>query len=454
VNDVLVIPLQAADELIKLRAKAAKGLGILGREGRKHVQNAPALVFQIQLTLRGIQQVQFHNLVHVARSVRCFRQSVKAREAAQAQLVDAIETLPDAFVLFGAEDRLVVCNAAFRAFSGVSAQHVKPGITYEELARIGVQEGLFAIEGEPPDPRLKERLTRRRAVGSQTVRTEHRLADGRCIEEVERRTRAGGIVGLHIDVTEARRREAALAERDKLTALGQLAGGVAHEINNLLQPALTFPELVRDRLPPEDAESREYLDLVLESVRKAREIVRSILLFARKEKPTLETLDLAVETATALKFIRDLLPPGISLHQHLGFIGAIAAFNKTQLTQVLTNLVLNAAYATRDRGAIEVTLGRARPSTGQAEVLGIQAGCTYLTLKVADNGTGMDAATMARIFDPFYTTKPMGEGTGLGLSVVFGILRGWNGAIAVESTVGIGTVFILYIPMTQMAVSS
>ena len=131
----------------------------------------------------------------------------------------------------------------------------------------------------------------------------------------------------------------------------------------------------------------------------------------------------------------------------------MAAVNKTQLTQVLTNLVLNAAHATGNRGTIEVTLGQARPSAAEAEKLEIAAGAAYLTLAVADNGTGMDAATVARIFEPFFTTKPLGEGTGLGLSVVFGILRGWQGAIAVDSTVGTGTVFTLYIPLLDQPTS-
>jgi signal transduction histidine kinase len=369
--------------------------------------------------------------------------------ASEARLVDAIETLPEAFVLFDAEDRLVVCNTAYRTLFSLTKHETQKNITFGEIKRRAFRRGLFADDAGNTEPEWQDSSVDPHSVGNKVRRTEVRLADGRWIEVQERRTLDAGFVSLQIDVTETRLRDEALAERNKLTALGQLAGGVAHEINNLLQPALIFPELVRDRLPPDDLDSREELDIVLDSVRKAREIVRNILLFSRKQEPTLETVDLAAETATAVKFVRDLLPAGILLQHHIDASPAMAAVNRTQLAQVLTNLVLNAVHAMDSRGAITVRLGQTRPSASQAEALAIGADANYLTLTVADTGTGMDSAVVARIFEPFFTTKPLGEGTGLGLSVVFGILRSWQGAIAVESKLGTGTAFTLYIPMVD-----
>ena len=365
----------------------------------------------------------------------------------EARLTDAIETLPDGFVLFDSEERLVICNAAFRALSNVYAEYAKPGVTFEELIRrVAAEHGFCKPDGGSPETWVEERIASHRAVGRNAVSTEqHQSSDGRWIEVRERRTREGGIVGLRIDVTESRRRAAAEREQDKLASLGQLAGGVAHEINNLLQPALTFADLMRDRLPEDDIEGREDLNLVLDSVRKAREIVRNILLYSRKQEVALEVKDLAETTNSALDFIRGLLPPSIALHSNIDWQGSRAAINKTQLAQVLTNLVLNAAYASGNRGTIEISAGRTTVSPAEAEALGLSAGTPYLFLNVADKGTGMDPRTMARIFEPFYTTKPQGAGTGLGLSVVFGILRSWKGAIGVRSKLGAGTVFTLYI---------
>jgi signal transduction histidine kinase len=241
-----------------------------------------------------------------------------------------------------------------------------------------------------------------------------------------------------------------LAERDKLTALGQLAGGVAHEINNLLQPALIFPEFVRDNLPPDDLKSREYLAITMDSIRKAGEIVRNVLLFARKEQAHLETVDLASEIADALNFIRNLLPPGISIQRNFKISSVLVAINVDELTQVIANLVINAVHATGADGSIEVGLEHAEPSAAQVEQLGLAARTPYAMVTVTDTGSGMDAATVAHIFEPFFTTKPLGVGTGLGLSVVQGIMRSWNGRIGVESKLGYGTTFTLFIPVATI----
>jgi signal transduction histidine kinase len=116
------------------------------------------------------------------------------------------------------------------------------------------------------------------------------------------------------------------------------------------------------------------------------------------------------------------------------------------LTQILTNLVVNANHASGGVGAIEITTGETLLSPEQAENLALTPENEYLTISVTDHGSGMDAATQARIFEPFFTTKPVGLGTGLGLSVVLGILRSWHGAIVVDSKIGVGTTFKIYIP--------
>jgi signal transduction histidine kinase len=127
----------------------------------------------------------------------------------------------------------------------------------------------------------------------------------------------------------------------------------------------------------------------------------------------------------------------------------MVAVNKTQLTQVVTNLLVNAAQATTGSGTVTVSVARVCPDLKTAAELAIEAGRTYLAVSIADTGCGMDAATCARIFEPFFTTKPVGQGTGLGLSVAYGILRSWQGAITVRSEPGRGSTFVLYVPVIE-----
>ena len=178
------------------------------------------------------------------------------------RLVDAIEAIPEGFVLHDADDRLVLCNSRYGEIYGLSAGQMKPGVSFEAVLRDITRRDIINLDGQGVEGWVAERLEHHHSVGRRHIL--QRLTNGHWLKVVERHTSDGGIVGIRVDVTEARQREAAEREREKLAALGHLAGSVAHEINNLLQPAITLPELVRDRLPADDAESRDDLDCVVE----------------------------------------------------------------------------------------------------------------------------------------------------------------------------------------------
>jgi PAS domain S-box-containing protein len=371
----------------------------------------------------------------------------EAREA-RSRLVDAIEAIPEGVVLHDSDDRLVLCNARFGEIYDFAPELMRPGVQFEQMLRDSVARGYYTAETADIEAWITNRLTQRRT--SDGLSEEHQLSNGRWLQIAERPTSDGGIVGIRIDVTEARQREAAQHDREKLAALGQLAGGIAHEINNLLQPALVLPEIVSDRLPESDTESREDLECIIDGARRVRDIVRNVLLFARGEEARLVPLDLVAEVRASLDFVRTLMPPSITvrtqgLDAHPG--GQVAA-NKTQLTQVLTNLLVNASHATAGTdGVVTVAIETVAPSHELATELGLDAARLYFAVSVGDNGCGIPAAVLARIFEPFFTTKPVGQGTGLGLSVAYGILKGWQGGITARSSLGLGTVFILYVPM-------
>jgi PAS domain S-box-containing protein len=250
---------------------------------------------------------------------------------------------------------------------------------------------------------------------------------------------------------ETRRREAAAQTWDKFAALGRTAGGVAHELNNLLQPIIGLTQLELDTLPvdgtPEQMETRESLAVILDSGKQARDVVRRILMFARKAKPVLAPIDFPTALQRSIASFGKALPQGV----HVDYIidtdaVGLATINEAELSEVMSNLASNAAYAMDGSGTLTIRVDRP-VLTEAAASLGIAAGPTF-RISVADTGYGMDADTKMQAFEPFFTTKPIGQGTGLGLSMAYGVLRDWKGAIAVDSTVGGGSTFTLYIPVT------
>jgi signal transduction histidine kinase len=187
---------------------------------------------------------------------------------------------------------------------------------------------------------------------------------------------------------------------------------------------------------------------ILDSGNQARDVVRKVLMFARKAKPELAPVDFHAAISRAVALFRQSLPPGVRVDEAVdaGAVG-LATINEAELAEVMANLVDNAVYAMDGSGTLTIRVGRLE-LTDAASALGIAAG-RYFRVTVADTGHGMDAATQAHIFEPFFTTKPIGQGTGLGMSMVYGVLHDCKGAVAVDSSAGVGTTFSLYVPVTE-----
>jgi PAS domain S-box-containing protein len=241
-----------------------------------------------------------------------------------------------------------------------------------------------------------------------------------------------GYRGVAADITEERRAAEARQQREKLAALGQLAGGVAHEINNMLHPVLNFAREAREAPPAREADRRRYLDIVIDNTRKAGEIVGRILAFARGEAARPREIDLGQAVRDALDLARGALPPDVTLQTDVPDECGFARVAPAEVTQVVLNLTVNAVQAMKGGGTLRISLAAAKDGRGAR-------------LVVADTGAGMDEATRARLFEPFFTTRG-DSGTGLGLSVVYGIVTSWRGAIDVDSRPGRGTRFSIDIP--------
>jgi two-component system, cell cycle sensor histidine kinase and response regulator CckA len=245
--------------------------------------------------------------------------------------------------------------------------------------------------------------------------------------------------------------EAQLRQSQKMEAIGTLAGGIAHDFNNVISAIIGNVELAREDVGA-DHPAMQSLDEIRKAGRRARDLVSQILAFSRVQPQPRRTVALAPLVEEVVKLLRATLPAGIALGTALAEDVPSVLADPTQIHQILMNLCTNAWHAMdHGQGRIDIQIDTVVLGEKAVRSLADLQPGHYAHLSVHDNGKGMDAATLERIFEPFFTTKAVGEGTGLGLSVVHGIMRGYQGAIAVNSQPGGGTTFHLYFPAASAA---
>ena len=278
------------------------------------------------------------------------------------------------------------------------------------------------------------------------------LARGRCVRDAAGKPLR--FVGSAMDVTAQKQAqidkeqlEAQLRQSQKMEAIGTLAGGIAHDFNNILGAIIGYSELALQE-STEHSALRRYLDNVMHATERAKMLVERILGFSRSGLGDREPVNVQSIIMETIELLEASLPEGIRLERKVDAGDAAVIGDATYLHQVAMNLCTNAIHAMAGGGVLSVTLERAQLKEPRTLSRGALDPGPYVRLTVADTGTGIPPAVIDRIFDPFFTTKEVGAGTGLGLSLVHGIVTDLGGAIDIKTTLGEGTKFEIWLPVS------
>ncbi len=375
-------------------------------------------------------------VVSVIKDISERKEAEEQLRAHQRELERVMENTPDVVLRLDRDLRIVYANPAVEAWSGIEPGEVL-GSRLDEAMAITA----FRDEGESSvaaDIREVFRTGRRTSKQySATIRERRLWVDSRIVPEFDSEGRLSTVLAIARDITERKKAEEALEEREeelrqaqRLESIGRLAGGVAHDFNNVLTAVGGYTYLALESVGSEEA-VRSALNHVKEGVDRAARLTQQLLLFSRKAPSQMQRLDLGVVVESMFKMLGRLIGEHISVESDLAEEELPVRGDEGKIEQVVMNLVINARDAMPDGGRLTIATYRTDE---------------YAVLSVRDTGTGMDKDTSDRIFEPFFTTKTKETGTGLGLSVVYGIVQEHGGWIDVDSQPGEGTAFHVYFP--------
>ena len=365
----------------------------------------------------------------------------KRVEDERRQLAAAIDQAAEAIVITDASGVARYANPAWEQLSGLSRSEA---LDVDMRTILGGQDGEAALR------QLWETVASGK---SWSGRLQFKRPDGMlCTQEVTAspvRDNAGHIVNFVAvarDITEQIALEHRLQQAQKLEAIGTLAGGIAHDFNNILSAIMGYTDIAMDDLP-EDSEVRSSLSQVATAGRRARDLVAQILAFSRQSERETQPVRVQSVVKEALKLLRGSIPATIEIKEDIDSTCAPVLADPTGLHQILMNLCTNAYHAMQEKGGLlAVRLAQVEISESEVERDPSLSPGEYVRLEVHDTGHGMDEVTKARIFEPYFTTKERGEGTGLGLSTIHGIVTDLQGAIHVYSHPGEGSTFTVLLP--------
>ena len=359
-------------------------------------------------------------------------------------MVTALEQAAESITITDTEGKIIYVNSALEKMSG-----------YGKAECLGAVSSLISGEVHPESfykniidtlnrGEAWHGIVRQRTRLGQTYETETTISP---VKDSNQEVRH--FVAVQRDLSNERRLEHQLQQAQKMEAIGTLAGGIAHDFNNILSAITGYTELALDQVNQEET-AHKYLKQVELAGERARRLVKQILTFSRQTSQEMKPIVITSPLKEALSLLRASLPSTVEIEQKIDKDLPMVVGDPTQIHQVLMNLCTNASHAMAETGGkLRVELDREDLSQAEADKYGLKAG-SYVRLLVSDTGHGMGPQVLQRIFDPFYTTKNLGEGTGMGLAMVHGIVSAHNGAIHAQSELGKGSVFKVYLPAVEM----
>jgi PAS domain S-box-containing protein len=386
------------------------------------------------------------NVTHVIEAIRDVTPLVKMQEGLK------VSEEKYRLLVENANDAILIAQGGLIKFTNPSAEKMS-GYSANELARMLFVDLIHPEDRDWVFDRYKRRLAGIDPPAIYSFRILNKAGKELWVQGNAVLINWGGLPATFNflrDITREKVLESYLQQAQKMEAIGTLAGGIAHDFNNILQAMTGYAEIAFHHEIPEESPARQSIEEVLKAGQRAKDLVKQILTFSRQSEEEKRPVKISIIIKEALKLLRASLPTTLEIRQNLQSDHEKVMTDPVNIHQVIMNLCTNAAHAMGETGGV-LEVRSSRVDFDSEEIIrypDLTPG-SYLMIQVSDTGHGMEPFIKERIFEPYFTTKDAGEGTGLGLAVVHGIIKSHGGAISVESEVDKGTIFTIFFPVIE-----
>lgn len=440
ISELLVPPsLRDAHDSGLSQMKTGGGGAMLGRRVETEAMRRNGTTIPIELAITAVPLGPGKRYTAYLRDITDRRQAEREIWEKTRILDSMMDNVGVGIEVYDATGHLLVANRRVSELLDIPPGFMVPGLKDRDLVRLLAEQGEYP--GESVDDSLAD-YDRIRHDG--VYFNERQRRNGNWLQVRHFPLPGGGFVVLFTDVTEQKKLESQLLQAQKMEALGQLAGGIAHDFNNILSVIGGYASMARQGVP-KDGPLASYLTKIGQGVERAAALTRELLTFSRQKGTRTEVVDLGAVMRGQEFLMKPLLGATIHLSLSVPAAPVWVAIDSDMAAQALLNLAINARDAMPGGGPLSVEL--TMPGRDTIPPSGMPAG-SYAVLSVSDRGTGMPPELLDRIFDPFFTTKPPGQGTGLGLAMVYGTVKQAGGTVLVESQLGRGSRFSLWLPLS------